>query len=82
MREFDILKEIFAIGILCHGWILCITIFNFWCGEEYIIGVKINSFKFIWILMRLDDCEHIVQVIFDMIYACQFDGNFQIISVI
>ena len=30
--------------------------------------------------MRLDDHEHIVQVIFYIVDLCRFDGNFQILS--
>ena len=53
--------------ILRHGHIPCIDLCNFYCGEGWVISVKIHGFEFILILVLLRDCEHIVQTIPNMI---------------
>ena len=81
MREFEILKVIFAMGVLRHGFTPCITLRNICCDEGWIILVNIHCFELSWILMQLDECEQIVQIIFDMIYACKSDEHLQIVGV-
>ena len=81
MGDFDIMKETFTMGILHHARIPCINAIKIFYCEVWIMRSNIQGFELIWILIWIDDCEHITQVILDTISACQFDGHFQIVSV-
>ena len=69
----------FCVVLVC---ISCIYLWNFWCGEGWIICVNIHSFGFICIFMHPDNCEHIMQIILNMITVCWFDFHFQIVSLL
>ena len=60
MHEFEIMKVIFVIWILCHGCIPCIILSNFCCSEGWIMCVKTHNFEVISILVWLKYHEHIV----------------------